>query len=62
MGGRPFCPACSQVITDWPYPKWLKLSLAALLVLLADALVSGRKYFHAGRTMYIGERLIDERR
>jgi hypothetical protein len=30
------------------------------MILLVFALVHGRKYFHAGRTMYIGERLVRE--
>jgi hypothetical protein len=29
-------------------------------VLLVIALVNGRKYFHAGRSLYVGERLVDE--
>ena len=56
--GAPFCPNCQQHIQNWPYPVWLKASLAALLLLLAIALVHGRKYFHAGRLMYAGERLV----
>jgi thioredoxin-like negative regulator of GroEL len=39
---------------------WLKLGLACVLALLVVALVNGRKYFHAGRSLYIGERLVDE--
>src|SRR5262252_3716821 len=60
IGKFPFCPACASQVTYWPYPAWLKMSLAALLVLLAVALVHGRKYFEAGRAMYRGERLVEE--
>ena len=62
IGKHAFCPACAPLITDWPYPRWLKLALVGLLALLAVALLHGRKYFHAGATMYVGERLVDERR
>lgn len=58
IGALRFCAACSKTIRDWDYPAWLKATLAFLVVLLAVALVHGRKYFHAGREMYIGERLV----
>ena len=61
LGGKqPLCPSCGQLVQDWPYPMWLKLGLACVLALLVVALVNGRKYFHAGRSLYIGERLVDE--
>jgi tetratricopeptide repeat protein len=53
-----FCEACAPLIKDWDYPKWLKMGLAATLLLLVVALAHGRKYFHAGREMYVGERLV----
>jgi hypothetical protein len=62
FGELPLCPKCAPIVTDFPYPKWLRLSLVALLALLAAALVHGRKYFQAGRNMYIGERLVEQRR
>ncbi len=58
--GIPLCPNCQQQIQNWPYPVWLKASLAGLLILLAVALLHGRKYFHAGRVMYAGERLVEQ--
>lgn len=60
IGGARFCSNCAPLIKDWDYPVWLKASLAFLLLLLAVALVHGRKYFHAGRAMYIGERLVQQ--
>jgi tetratricopeptide (TPR) repeat protein len=60
VGDKPFCYSCGELITNWPYPKWLKVSLACLLVLLLVALVHGRKYFRAGRAMYKGERLVQQ--
>jgi hypothetical protein len=56
VGGQALCPNCSQQVQDWPTPNWLKLGL------LGVALVNGRKYFHAGRSLYVGERLVDEGR
>src|SRR3954469_11107897 len=60
VGKLPLCAGCASQVANWPYPGWLKISMAALLVLLTAALFQGRSYFHAGRTMYIGERLVDE--
>ena len=60
VGKLPLCANCASQVANWPYPNWLKASLAVMLVLLLVALVHGRKYFHAGRTMYIGERLVEE--
>jgi len=62
VGKLPLCPNCASQVSSWPYPNWLKASLAVLLLLLVVALVHGRRYFHAGRTMYVGERLVEEKR
>jgi len=62
IGGLRFCAACGPLIKDWDYPQWLKLGLAALLLLLVVALAHGRKYFHAGFEMYVGEHLVEKRR
>jgi hypothetical protein len=40
----------------------MKIALVSLLALLAISLVHGRKYFQAGRTMYLGERLVEDHR
>jgi len=58
VGKLRLCPNCAPQVANWPYPVWLKIALASLLALLAFALVHGRRYFHAGRTMYVGERLV----
>ncbi len=62
LGAVPFCPKCGELVTKWPYPQWLKIALACLLGLLVFALAHGRKYFRAGRSMYIGERMVEEHR
>jgi len=62
IGRLPLCPTCASQVTNWPYPTWLKASLAVLLALLAVALVHGRRYFHAGRSMYQGERLVEQQK
>lgn len=56
----PFCEKCGPQVERWPYPTWLKLSLAGLVLLLAASLIHGRTYFHAGREMYLGERLVKQ--
>ena len=53
-----FCASCGPLIKDWDYPQWLKVSLVVLLLLLVVDLAHGRKYFHAGREMYVGERMV----
>jgi hypothetical protein len=60
VGKLPLCQSCATQVSNWPYPQWLKLSLTATLMLLAIALVHGRKYFQAGREMYVGERMVEE--
>jgi hypothetical protein len=60
IAGSRFCSSCATLIKDWDYPVWLKFSLASLLLLLVVALAHGRKYFHAGRDMYIGEHLVEQ--
>lgn len=61
-GNARLCLACSEMVHDWPYPRWLKLSLAGLLLLLAFALLHGRKYFQAGKDLYRGEQLVEKGR
>lgn len=56
----PFCEKCGAKVERWPYPLWLKLSLAGLVLLLAASLIHGRTYFHAGSEMYRGERLVKQ--
>jgi hypothetical protein len=60
LGALPFCHTCHTYVEANPYPVWLKAGLAALLALLVVALVHGRRYFSAGRQMYIGEKLVEE--
>ncbi len=62
IGGLPLCSICGNTVSDWPYPNWLKMSLAFLILLLAVALVNGRKYFRAGNDMYKGEHLVHQKR
>jgi tetratricopeptide (TPR) repeat protein len=62
IGTLRFCAACAPLVKDWDYPQWLKLSLAAVLLLLIASLAHGRKYFQAGREMYIGEHLVKQGR
>lgn len=61
-GNARLCLACSELVQNWPYPQWLKLSLAGLLLLLAFALLHGRKYFQAGKDLYRGEQLVEKGR
>ena len=58
----PFCEKCGALVERWPYPLWLKLSLAGLVLLLAASLLHGRTYFHAGNEMYRGEKLVRQAR
>jgi hypothetical protein len=58
-GQPPLCSPCHTLVNAWPYPQWLKISLVVLLLLLAVSLINGKRYFQAGRTMYIGEHLVE---
>ncbi len=60
LGSVRLCAPCATLVQDWPYPQWLKLSLAALLLLLIFALFHGRKYFEAGTNLYRGEQLVEK--
>ena len=60
MGPVRLCGTCAAMVQDWPYPQWLKLSLAALLLMLVFALIHGRKYFEAGKSLYRGEQLVEK--
>jgi hypothetical protein len=62
IGSARFCSSCAPLIKDYDYPVWLKVGLASLLLLLVVALAHGRKYFHAGRAMYIGEHLVEQQK
>lgn len=59
-GNLHFCQVCSEKVTAWPFPTWLRASLAGLGVLLALALWNGRPYFRAGRSQVLGERLVSQ--
>jgi len=55
-------PVSAGEIRDFTYPQWLKLSFAGLVLLLGVALVNGGKYFAAGRSLYVGERLVQDKK
>jgi hypothetical protein len=59
VGGSPVCANCSQGLYERPYPAWLRLSLAGLLLLLAGSLWQGVPYFRAGRHLVLAERAMD---
>lgn len=59
-GVLPLCENCRSVVYERPFPRWLKLSFAALVALLVLALSQGARYFTAGRALIHGERLINQ--
>jgi hypothetical protein len=62
VGGLPFCARCAPDLYARPFPSWLKLSLAGLLVLLGLALVHSAPFFKAGKALVLGERLMTAHR
>jgi len=61
VGGLPFCARCTPDLYARPFPPWLRLSLAGLLILLGVALIHGARYFKAGKALVLGERLVAAR-
>jgi len=61
VSGWPYCQACRELIYNRPFPQWLKISFAGLLVLLMYSLSHGQQYFVAGRSLYAAEKLIAAR-
>jgi hypothetical protein len=61
VGGVPVCANCSKGLYERPYPGWLKLTLAGLLLLLAGSLWRGLPYFKAGRHLVLAERAMDRK-
>jgi hypothetical protein len=59
VGGVPACANCSKGLYERPYPGWLKLAMAGLLLLLAGSLWRGVPYFKAGRHLVLAERAMD---
>ena len=62
VGGLPVCARCAPDLYARPFPPWLKLSLAGLLVLLGLALVHSAPFFKAGKALVLGERLMTAHR
>ena len=58
VAGLPCCDQCRDKFYNYPFPKWLRASLAFSLVLLAFALAHGWNYFRLGSQLFRGERLI----
>jgi hypothetical protein len=61
VGKLPFCPDCRQALYDRPFPRWLRLAMLGLLILLAAALAHSVPYWRAGKDLVIGERLVQGR-
>jgi hypothetical protein len=59
VGGMPACANCAKGLYERPYPGWLKLAMAGLLLLLAGSLWRGVPYFKAGRHLVLAERAMD---
>ncbi len=58
IGNLPYCARCADALYHYPFPSWLKLSLAGLLVFLVAALVHATPFFKAGKNLFMGERLV----
>jgi tetratricopeptide (TPR) repeat protein len=60
VGQLRFCEPFATLAQDWPYPQWLKASLAGLCLLLVFALLHGKTFFEAGKNLYRGEQLVEK--
>ncbi len=61
VAGVPLCGTCEAHVYAYPFPPWLKASLAVLLVLFVVALWQGAPYFSAGKHLVLGRRAMDRR-
>lgn len=61
VGGTPACSNCAAGLYERPYPGWLRMAMAGLLLLLAGSLWRGLPYFKAGRHLVVAERAMDHR-
>lgn len=59
IGGGPVCGNCAKGLYERPFPRWLKLSLAGLILFLGAALWRGLPYFRAGRHLMLAERAMN---
>ncbi len=59
IGHVPYCSVCSEELFHRPFPQWLQLGLAGLLGLLVFALLHGKPYFSAGRSLLHGQKLVE---
>ena len=60
-GGAPFCPTCRESLYQRSLPKWLTLSMAGVMALLAIALLHGARFFRAEKSLIQGERQVEKR-
>jgi hypothetical protein len=47
LSGIPTCGACDVRMRNWPYPRWIKLSFAALLVLGIGSIIYNYRFVEA---------------
>jgi len=59
IGGSPFCAQCAALVRDFPIPQWVKLSLAATLVLVIIGTVHNLRYFRAIRDVNTANRALE---
>jgi hypothetical protein len=61
LGGAPFCPTCRESLYQRSLPKWLTLSMAGMLALLAFALLHGARFFGTEKSLILAERRVEKR-
>ena len=60
VGGTPFCATCRDSLYARALPKWLTMSMAALVVLLLAAWAHNAKFFRTEKALILGEKLSDK--
>lgn len=59
VGRLPLCATCTAHVRNFPFPRWVKVSFAVLMiVVVADAIINAR-YFFALRELRHGSRLME---
>jgi hypothetical protein len=62
VGGAPLCSRCISFVRNYPFPTWIKVSAAAVAVVVALAFVLNARYFQALLEIRAAGRLLEAKK